>query len=722
MGIVTKNGDAVEETVQARLARHFLARLVRAARIDSIEMAVEGGLLAEAGQAETAEKGRKTKKTKAAEAWPTIADFGLDTDDDVGMSSDAATRGRRFRLGPRLAGLSRAKVVRVLKRAGVSLDGASAMDAGGAATTGRERRSATEAEHALVTDVVRAIRAAAEPPNAADVATLYLLADAFRGCGPNARSCLAALRTPQPIVSIVCPTEGFESNLLSLLRQGLVLPGRVATSDGHDLRWRHDVRFSGSDDARWKAVIFRGRTFDDADAAHVRRQVGIAAQAGYPILGIAEADERLSDSLRLAAGLALNAGPLTVGVVGATMDAVLGESPIEMEVLGENCHLLTLSDLAVAIRPGVAADTALHVLWKLTDARHRSEEGGTSGGKSGRSGGGSSGGNGSSSSSSLSRRGSDQGTGSEIIKPVPVLRNGALDLFVPSVETLSGYGEARDWALALKDDLKLWREGHLEWDEMSVKLLLSGPPGTGKTTFARALCNSLQVPLIATSVATWLEPGYLGDVIKRMRRAFEEASSHSPAILFIDEIDGIAKRSSDGRSYEDYWNSVVNRALELLDGTAKSSGVIVVGATNNPDAIDAALRRSGRLERHIVIPRPDTDALVGILRHHLRHDIDHVIATRPSARPLPDHVGQAASDASAADGGGDSAIDGGSGDAVSTDERGADDESASATGRAVERGSDGSNGDRNGAAAEGGVGKDHDAPAPAPRTVEGDGA
>jgi len=690
MGILNKKADMVPETVQARLAAHFLARLVHAARANAVEQAVTDGLLAEVGLNETTEKGRKSKAGKDKSGWPTIADFG-DDGDFVG-SGTAAPRGRRFRLGPRLAGLPRAKIVRVLKRSGIRLGGASVTDADGAAATGRERhRPAVETEQVLAADVVRAIRAAAEPPGAADVATLYLLASAFSGYGSNLNTCLAALRTPQPIVSVVCPVDEFEANLLDLIRKGLVLPGRVATSDGHDLRWRHDVRFHGSDDARWSAVIFRGKRFDDTDVTHVRRQVGMAAQAGYPILGIAEAGEKLSESLRLAAGLTLHAGPLTPGIVGATMDAVLGESPIEMDVLEENCHLLTLSDLAVAIRPGVSCDKVLYVLWELAEARHSSEEGDTSDGKSGsggsgKSGGGSSGGS-SSSSSSSSRRGSDQGTGSEIIRPVAVVRNGIVDPFVPSVETLSGYGEARDWALALKDDLKLWRDGQLGWEEMSVKLLLSGPPGTGKTTFARALCNSLQVPLVATSVSTWLEPGYLGDVIKRMRKAFEEAASNSPCILFIDEIDGIAKRTNDGRSYEDYWNNLVNKALELLDGTGKNSGVIVVGATNHPEAIDPALRRSGRLEKHIVIPRPDTDALVGILRHHLKHDVGNVIATRPPARALPDRLEQAGSgegangegaadgDASGAGGGA-----GGAGDVGRTIARGTNGESPSAAG------------------------------------------
>src|SRR5690606_15314881 len=192
-----------------------------------------------------------------------------------------------------------------------------------------------------------------------------------------------------------------------------------------------------------------------------------------------------------------------------------------------------------------------------------------------------------------------------------------------SVETLAGYGPARDWALDLKADLSLWREGKLRWDEMSTKLLLSGPPGTGKTTFARALCNTLQVPLLATSVARWLEPGYLGDVLKRMSASFTVSGEKAPAILFIDELDNIGRRQGAGsRNYDDYWASLITRMLELLDGASKTEGIIVVGATNLPERIDPALLRSGRLETHVEIPMPDMEALVGILGHHLGSDLD----------------------------------------------------------------------------------------------------
>lgn len=623
-GVPTSSGAATE----ARLARHFLARLVHAERGRAVERALVEGLLMEAEPDEQARSARKGRSADKKERWPSIADFGLDANnepDDVG----ALPCGSHLCLGPRLKGLSRTELVRVLAHSDIRLDEA-ALAIDEEAATARQRNRAAKLERNLVTPILRAVRDSAPPPGAADVATLHLLGSAIGRSGSCLKASLAPLRQRCPIVSLVCPVEGFEGNLLSLLRKGTVLPGRAATSDGYGLRWRNDVSFRETEGARREIIVFRGKRLEDMETETVRRQVGIAAQCGYPILGIAEAEDALPESLRLAASLSLRPGPLTIGIVGATMDAVLGESPVEMDRLEDDCHLLSLADLSVAIRPGVSADRALEVLVKLAEARRRSgaTEKAKGDGRDGRGSGGTSGWSGSSSSS---RRGGDQGTGSEIIRPATLTGVGADDPTVPLVETSSGYGAATEWALSLQQDLELWRAGDLGWDEMSPKLLLSGPPGTGKTRFARALCNTLQVPLIATSVSTWLEPGYLGDVIKRMRRAFDEAVSHAPAILFIDEIDGIARRTSSGRPHEDYWNSMVNKLLELLDGTTRSDGVIVVGAANNPGAIDPALRRSGRLERHIVIPRPDTDALVGILRHHLREDLETVIATRPGS-------------------------------------------------------------------------------------------
>ncbi|WP_158555039.1 AAA family ATPase [Fulvimarina endophytica] len=193
-----------------------------------------------------------------------------------------------------------------------------------------------------------------------------------------------------------------------------------------------------------------------------------------------------------------------------------------------------------------------------------------------------------------------------------------------TIETMAGLGKARDWALDLKTDLEAYRAGEIAWEEMSTRLLLSGPPGTGKTSFARALCNTLQLPLHVASVQTWLEPSYLGSVLKRMSAAFQAAEAAAPVIFFIDETDAIGTRGPASRDFSDYWNAIVNRMLELMDGAVKTSGVIIVGATNRPEVIDPALTRSGRWERQIALKKPDRTELMTILAHHLGDDLQRI--------------------------------------------------------------------------------------------------
>ncbi|MCQ1572713.1 AAA family ATPase [Neorhizobium galegae] len=176
----------------------------------------------------------------------------------------------------------------------------------------------------------------------------------------------------------------------------------------------------------------------------------------------------------------------------------------------------------------------------------------------------------------------------------------------PMLEDMVGYGEARSWGLSLAGDLREWRAGSLPWSDVDRGLLLSGPPGCGKTLFAGALARSCGATLIATSVARWESAGYLSDVLASMRRSFADAIAARPAILFVDEIDGISDRNRlSGDRHETYWTQIVNLLLELMDGSDRLEGVVVVGATNYPDRIDPALKRAGRLDRHITIPLPD---------------------------------------------------------------------------------------------------------------------
>jgi len=153
-------------------------------------------------------------------------------------------------------------------------------------------------------------------------------------------------------------------------------------------------------------------------------------------------------------------------------------------------------------------------------------------------------------------------------------------------------------------------------------VLLHGEPGTGKSSFAQAVANECKVPLIATSYAAWQSngDGHLGYVTQALRKTFDEAREEAPCILFIDEIDSVGTRGTQGQ-HQDWWRAIINGLLEQLDGLAGREGVVVVAATNNPGAIDPAVKRSGRLDRVIEIPMPGRADLEAIMRTHLCGDL-----------------------------------------------------------------------------------------------------
>lgn len=188
----------------------------------------------------------------------------------------------------------------------------------------------------------------------------------------------------------------------------------------------------------------------------------------------------------------------------------------------------------------------------------------------------------------------------------------------PLLQDLSGYGDAKTWGIELAEDLALWKKGKLAWEDIDCGILLSGPPGSGKTSFATALAKTCGSQLILGSAARWQATGHLGDMLKAMRATFAEAAEQAPSILLIDEFDSFTSRS-DGTDHGDNYNrQVINALLELLDGAQSHEGVIVIGATNYPDIIDPALLRAGRLERHFAIPLPDKATRENIFRFHLR--------------------------------------------------------------------------------------------------------
>ncbi len=146
-------------------------------------------------------------------------------------------------------------------------------------------------------------------------------------------------------------------------------------------------------------------------------------------------------------------------------------------------------------------------------------------------------------------------------------------------------------------------------------VLLYGPPGTGKTLIAKAVANEVDAHFISISGPEIMSK-YYGESEQRLREIFEEAKENAPSIIFIDEIDSIAPRREEVTGEVE--RRVVAQLLTLMDGLEARGQVIVIGATNRPDAVDPALRRPGRFDREIEIGVPDKEGRKEILQIHTR--------------------------------------------------------------------------------------------------------
>ena len=146
-------------------------------------------------------------------------------------------------------------------------------------------------------------------------------------------------------------------------------------------------------------------------------------------------------------------------------------------------------------------------------------------------------------------------------------------------------------------------------------VLLYGPPGTGKTLLAKAVANESNAHFISISGPEIMSK-YYGESEKRLREIFEEAEKNAPSIIFIDEIDSIAPNRNEVTGEVE--RRVVAQLLALMDGLKGRGEVIVIGATNRPEALDPALRRPGRFDREIEIGVPDREGRKEILQIHTR--------------------------------------------------------------------------------------------------------
>ena len=198
---------------------------------------------------------------------------------------------------------------------------------------------------------------------------------------------------------------------------------------------------------------------------------------------------------------------------------------------------------------------------------------------------------------------------------------------------VAGIDEAKDELeeiiAFLKDPKKFTRLG----GRIPKGVLLMGPPGTGKTLLARAVAGEAGVPFFSISGSDFVEM-FVGVGATRVRDLFEQGKKNAPCIIFIDEIDAVGRHRGAGLGGgHDEREQTLNQLLVEMDGFESNEGVIIIAATNRPDVLDPALLRPGRFDRRIVVPRPDVNGRLGILKVHtkktpLDRDVDLAIIAR----------------------------------------------------------------------------------------------
>ena len=153
---------------------------------------------------------------------------------------------------------------------------------------------------------------------------------------------------------------------------------------------------------------------------------------------------------------------------------------------------------------------------------------------------------------------------------------------------------------------------------MPKGILLVGPPGTGKTMLAKAVAGEANVPFFSISGSEFVEM-FVGMGASKVRNLFDQAKEKAPCIVFIDEIDAIGQKRSGGQyGGNDEREQTLNQLLTEMDGFEGNNGVIILAATNRPEALDPALTRPGRFDRRVPVELPDLQGREAILKVHAK--------------------------------------------------------------------------------------------------------
>ncbi|XP_025036578.1 ATP-dependent zinc metalloprotease YME1L1 isoform X3 [Pelodiscus sinensis] len=182
-------------------------------------------------------------------------------------------------------------------------------------------------------------------------------------------------------------------------------------------------------------------------------------------------------------------------------------------------------------------------------------------------------------------------------------------------EHVKGVEEAKQELQEVVEFLKNPQKFTVLGGKLPKGILLVGPPGTGKTLLARAVAGEADVPFYYASGSEFDEM-FVGVGASRIRNLFREAKANAPCVIFIDELDSVGGKRIESPMHP-YSRQTINQLLAEMDGFKPNEGVIIIGATNFPEALDNALIRPGRFDMQVTVPRPDVRGRTEILKWYL---------------------------------------------------------------------------------------------------------